>query len=153
MSALDVSVRAAVTGLLMELQARHNTTVLLISHDLGLVRTAADEVVVMYLGQVVESGPAAAVFANPGHPYTAALIAAMPQITGASGGPVLEGNPPSALAPPAGCPFHPRCPRYLGAICSTLRPEPVTLAAGHSAACHEPLRAAVAATTTAVSVG
>ncbi len=150
-SALDVSVRAAVTALLMDLQARRGTTVLLISHDLGLVRAMADEVVVMYLGQVMESGPAEAVFAAPAHPYTAALIAAMPDLSGRRDAPVLEGDVPSALSPPAGCPFHPRCPHNLGPVCATLRPDPVELAAGHSAACHQPLRPAAITPTPAMS--
>lgn len=145
-SALDLSVRAAVMALLLDLQERRGTTILLISHDLGLVRAMADEVVVMYLGQVMESGPVPTVFASPAHPYTAALIAAMPQIDGRRAGAVIEGEVPSALAPPGGCPFHPRCPHNLGPICATVRPEPTTLSAGHDAACHDPLRATSAVT-------
>ena len=135
-SALDVSVRAAVTALLMDLQVRHGTTIVLISHDLGLVRAMADDVAVMYLGQVVEAGPVAEVFAAPAHPYTAALIAAMPHLDGRLGA-ALAGEVPSALAPPAGCPFHPRCPRSMGPVCATLRPLAVEVSAtGHRAACH-----------------
>ena len=150
-SALDVSVRAAVTALLMDLQARRGTTVLLISHDLGLVRAMADEVVVMYLGQVMESGPTASVFAAPAHPYTAALIAAMPELSSRRDNPVLEGDVPSALAPPDGCPFHPRCAHNLGPVCATLRPAPMALSARHSAACHQPLRPASAVAAPAMS--
>ncbi len=135
-SALDVSVRAAVTTLLMDLQARRGTTILLISHDLGLVRAMADEVAVMYLGQVVEAGPVAEVFGTPRHPYTAALLAAVPRLDGVRGA-IPSGEVPSALSPPAGCPFHPRCGSSMGGVCATVRPAEVGLsAAGHRAACH-----------------
>ncbi len=137
-SALDVSVQAAVTQLLMDIQREHRTTLLVISHDLSLVRYLADRVVVMYLGTVVEQGTTEAVFAPPYHPYTEALLSAVPiadtrikkkRI-------VLEGDLPSALDPPPGCPFQTRCPRKLGALCETEAPPIRELADGHTIACH-----------------
>jgi len=109
-SALDVSVRARLLNLLVELQRRLGLTIVVISHDLDVVRHVADRVAVMYLGRVVERGPASVVFDRPAHPYTAALLDAVPRVTD-DGEPVrLEGPVPSAVDAPAGCSFHPRCP-------------------------------------------
>ena len=140
-SALDVSVAAAVTELLMDIQREHRTTLLFISHDLSAVRYLSDRVVVMYLGQIMERGSTEEVFAPPYHPYTEALLSAVPiadpevekrRI-------VLEGNLPSPLDPPKGCPFSTRCPRKLGSICESEAP-PVRLNADrHAIACHIPL--------------
>ncbi len=140
-SALDVSVAAAVTELLMDIQREHRTTLLFISHDLSAVRYLSDRVVVMYLGQIMERGSTEEVFAPPYHPYTEALLSAVPiadpevekrRI-------VLEGNLPSPLDPPKGCPFSTRCPRRLGSICDT-DPPPVQINADrHAIACHIPL--------------
>ncbi len=140
-SALDVSVAAAVTELLMDIQREHRTTLLFISHDLSAVRYLADRVVVMYLGQIMERGTTDEVFSPPYHPYTEALLSAVPiadpevekrRI-------VLEGNLPSPLNPPKGCPFSTRCPRRIGAICDDEVP-PVQFAADrHAIACHIPL--------------
>ncbi len=140
-SALDVSVAAAVTELLTDIQREHKTTLLFISHDLSVVRYLADRVVVMYLGQIMERGTTDQVFAPPYHPYTEALLSAVPiadpeiekrQI-------VLEGNLPSALNPPKGCPFASRCHSSLGDICDQERP-PVQFAADrHAIACHIPM--------------
>lgn len=144
-SALDVSVQAAVTSLLMDIQRDYKTTLLFISHDLSLVRYLADRVMVMYLGRVVEQGTVEQVFAPPYHPYTEALLSAVPiadtrvkkrEI-------VLEGNLPSPLNPPKGCPFATRCPRKIGAICDTT-PPPMLVASEapqttHHIACHIPL--------------
>src|SRR5262249_44629025 len=118
-SALDVSVQAAVTELLMDIQKRHGTTLLFISHDLSLVRDLADRVVVMYLGQIMEVGTTAEVFGPPYHPYTEALLSAVPVADPnvRQSRIVLEGELPSALNPPKGCPFHTRCHRKIGAIC------------------------------------
>jgi peptide/nickel transport system ATP-binding protein len=139
-SALDVSVRAAVTQLLMEIQRAHGTTLILISHDLALVRYVADRVVVMYLGQVMEAGTTNQVFAAPFHPYTEALLASQPQLDGARKPlAAVEGEMPSALNPPSGCPFHTRCPRRLGAICESSRPPEQLTESGHRIACHIPL--------------
>jgi peptide/nickel transport system ATP-binding protein len=139
-SALDVSVAAAVTRLLLEIQGERDTTLLFISHDLSMVRYLADSVVVMYLGRIMEAGPADAVFAPPYHPYTEALLAAVPvadpQVRKREI--VLEGDPPSPLQGPSGCPFASRCHRRLGEECETRVPPLREIAAGHRIACHIP---------------
>jgi peptide/nickel transport system ATP-binding protein len=139
-SALDVSVQAAVTELLMEIQRSSRTTLLFISHDLSVVRYLADRVVVMYLGHVVERGTTDEVFAPPYHPYTEALLSAVPiaDTSIQKKRIILEGNLPSALDPPKGCPFSTRCPRHRGTICDTERPPEVELSTGHIVACHMP---------------
>ena len=137
-SALDVSVQAAVTRLLLDLQAEEGTALVVISHDLGFVRAVADEVAVMYLGEVVEAGAADDVFAPPYHPYTEALLGAVPSARAAGREVVLSGELPSALRPPAGCPFHTRCPRRVGSVCDTDRPPEQVSADGHRIVCHIP---------------
>jgi peptide/nickel transport system ATP-binding protein len=139
-SALDVSVQAAITELLLDIQRTQQTTLIIISHDLGFVRYIADRVVVMYLGQVMEAGAAERVFQPPYHPYTEALLSAAPTIdTGRRRQRiVLSGDLPSALAPPSGCPFHTRCHRKLGAICETERPPERMSQDGHRILCHIP---------------
>ena len=111
-SALDVSIRAQVLNLLAALQQEFGVAYVFISHDLGVVRHVADEVMVMYLGRVVEQGPAAAVFARPAHPYTQALLSATPTVNAALRHEriLLKGELPSPLAPPSGCAFNTRCP-------------------------------------------
>ncbi|MEM7445147.1 MAG: ABC transporter ATP-binding protein [Pseudomonadota bacterium] len=140
-SALDVSVQAAVTGLLMDIQREYETTLLFISHDMGVVEYLADRVVVMYLGQIMEQGTTEEVFAPPYHPYTEALLSAVP-IADASVHKkriVLEGPLPSVLDPPKGCPFHTRCPRKLGSVCVEQKPPVHETVNGHAIACHIPL--------------
>ncbi|HLS69300.1 MAG TPA: ABC transporter ATP-binding protein [Kiloniellales bacterium] len=140
-SALDVSVAAAVTSLLTDIQRDHRTTLLFISHDLGLVRYLADRVVVMYLGHIVEQGTTDEVFSPPYHPYTEALLSAVPiaDTSIEKKRIILEGQLPSVLDPPKGCPFNTRCHRKLGAICETEVPPMVEAAPGHVIACHIPL--------------
>jgi peptide/nickel transport system ATP-binding protein len=139
-SALDVSVQAGVLAFLLRLQRENGTSLLFISHDLGVVRHLADEVVVMYLGQVCESGPVEAVFGGPNHPYTEALLDAVPVPDPAARRPGrrLRGGLPSPLAPPAGCRFHTRCPRRLGPICDADPPPWREPAPGHRIRCHLP---------------
>jgi peptide/nickel transport system ATP-binding protein len=139
-SALDVSVQAAVAELLMEIQRSSRTTMLFISHDLSVVRYLADRVVVMYLGHVVERGTTDEVFSPPYHPYTEALLSAVPiaDTSVEKKRIILEGNLPSVLDPPKGCPFNTRCPRHRGTICETERPPNVELSSGHVIACHMP---------------
>ncbi|MFM8747528.1 MAG: dipeptide ABC transporter ATP-binding protein [Aestuariivirga sp.] len=135
-SALDVSIQAQVLNLLADLQEKHNLAYLFISHDLSVVRHIADEVMVMYLGRAVEQGPRAAIFEDPRHPYTKALLSATPRPDPEARRQriVLAGELPSPLAPPSGCSFHPRCPDCF-APCAGL--QPALLARGHSlVACH-----------------
>ncbi len=137
-SALDVSVAAAVTGLLLDIQRRHKTTLLFISHDLGIVRYLADRVVVMYLGKIMEQGSTDEVFSPPYHPYTEALLSAVPiaDTRVRKKRIILEGNLPSPLDPPKGCPFASRCPRKIGDICETTPAPVMTSKSGHVIACH-----------------
>ena len=137
-SALDVSVQAAVTGLLMDIQRTYRTTLLFISHDLSLVRYLADRVVVMYLGHIVEQGATDEVFSPPYHPYTEALLSAVPIADTSIQRKriILEGNLPSVMDPPKGCPFNTRCPRKIGPICETEVPDFVEDTPGHIISCH-----------------
>ena len=139
-SALDVSVQAAVTELLMDIQRDHRTTMLFISHDLSVVRYLADRIVVMYLGRIMEQGTTDQVFSPPYHPYTEALLAAVP-IADASVEKrkvVLTGEIPSPSNPPKGCPFSTRCPYAIKGTCETQAPPLLTFGAGHVIACHLP---------------
>jgi peptide/nickel transport system ATP-binding protein len=139
-SALDVSVQAAILNLLTDLQRRNDVAYLFISHDLGVVRYLADRIVVLYLGRVMELGPADRVFAGPQHPYTEALLSAVPRLEDLDRIRIrLDGEIPSAADPPTGCPFHTRCPRKLGDICETTEPDLVEEEAGHGIRCHIPL--------------
>jgi oligopeptide/dipeptide ABC transporter ATP-binding protein len=137
-SALDVSIRSQILNLLKDLQQRLGLAYIFISHDLAVVKHIATRVAVMYLGRIVESAPAAQLFAKPRHPYTQALLSAVPvpSTTGHGRRRLLPGDPPSPLAPPSGCHLHPRC-AHAQAICQRTRPE-LTAAAGeaHATACH-----------------
>ena len=123
-SALDVSVQAAVTGLLTDIQRKKRTTMVFISHDLSVVRYLADRIVVMYLGRIMEQGTTDQVFAPPYHPYTEALLSAVPiaDTSVKKKHIVLKGELPSPMNPPPGCPFQTRCHRKIGAICETEMP-------------------------------
>jgi len=140
-SALDVSVQAAVLNLLGELQDGTGTSFFFITHDLGVVSYIADDVAVVYLGAVVEVGPAESVLAPPFHPYTEALLSAAPaSLWGGQRTPIrLEGEVPSPLAIPSGCRFHTRCPRYLGPLCRDVVPPWRDAGNGHRLWCHIPL--------------
>lgn len=140
-SALDVSVQAAVTELLMEIQREAKTTMLFISHDLSVVRYIADRVVVMYLGHIVEQGDTDTIFSPPYHPYTEALLSAIPiaDTSVQKKHIVLDGDIPSALNPPSGCPFQTRCPRKMqveGDLCEREVPPQRKLGNGHEIKCH-----------------
>jgi len=136
-SALDVSVQAQVLNLLLELQQRLHLTYLLVAHDLGVVRHISDRVAVMYVGQLVELASATAIFSRPRHPYTAALMRAVPvpDPRVPSGDVALQGEVPNPASPPSGCYFHPRC-AFAVDICRTEPPELRAVASGHLARCH-----------------
>ncbi len=134
-SALDVSIQAQVVNLLGDLQAELGLAMLFISHDLKLVRFLAHEVAVMYLGLIVERGEPDALYAAPAHPYTRALLAAVPSPTRRGPRLLLQGEPPNPAARPGGCAFHPRCPVAV-AICSRMSPQLLPRADGRFVACH-----------------
>ena len=136
-SALDVSVQAAILNLLAELQVEKDTAYLFISHDLGVVRYLSDRIAVLYLGRLMEIGLAETVFSPPQHPYTEALLSAVPQVEGVARKRIrLTGEIPSHADPPSGCVFHTRCPRYIGDICKTDEPELKEVEPGHFWRCH-----------------
>jgi oligopeptide transport system ATP-binding protein len=135
-SALDVSVQAQVLNLLKDLQERHQLTYIFISHDLGLVAHMSDRIGVMYLGRIVEQGPAEEVTRDPLHPYSRALLSAAPSLERKRGDRIrLSGEPPKPTAPPAGCPFHPRCP-MAQPVCSVETPLLKEWRPGRFSACH-----------------
>ena len=135
-SALDLSIQAAVLDLLRELQAEMGLAYVLITHNLGVVEYLADDVAVMYLGRIVEHGPAEQVLKHPRHPYTKALLAAVPRVAlDATPAPIAAGDPPSPAAPPAGCHYHPRC-ALADARCRASYPTATSLDGGHQVACH-----------------
>ncbi len=139
-SALDVSVQAAVTELLMDIQHEHRTTLLFISHDLSVVRYLADRIVVMYLGQIMEQGTTDEIFSPPYHPYTEALLSAVPiaDTHVKKRKVLLTGEIPSPSNPPKGCPFSTRCPYMIAGTCDVIPPPIFEPSPGHRIRCHLP---------------
>jgi oligopeptide/dipeptide ABC transporter ATP-binding protein len=139
-SALDVSIQAQILNLLRNLQRDFNLTYVFISHDLSVIRQISDRIAVMYLGRIVEIGDSESIYEQPKHPYTAALLSAVPRAsTGHRARIVLSGDVPSPVAPPVACVFHPRCPRFHAGHCDVETPQLRELTPGHEAACHYPL--------------
>jgi oligopeptide transport system ATP-binding protein len=141
-SALDVSIQAQIINLLEDLQNEFALTFVFVAHDLGVVRYVSDRIAVMYLGKIVEIGPAEEVYSRPIHPYTVSLLSAVPipdpRENAAREQIVLEGDVPSPANPPAACRFHTRCPRATE-ICSEVDPPLIDYGGGHYAACHHPV--------------
>ena len=137
-SSLDVSIQAQVINLLKELQAEFHLTYLFVAHDLSLIYHISDRVAIMYLGKIVETGPTDLLFAEPLHPYTQALLAAVPRVDRAARRQriILEGNVPSPIDPPSGCRFHPRCFARLGDICKEEEPPLRAVGPKYAVACH-----------------
>jgi oligopeptide/dipeptide ABC transporter ATP-binding protein len=140
-SALDVSIQAQVVNLLEELQDELGLAYVFVAHDLSVVRHVSDRIAVMYLGKIVEVSPAEELYDKPIHPYTQALLGAIPipdpRENRARKRVVVEGEPPSPIDPPSGCRFHSRCP-FATEICSTVEPPLTRYPSGHMAACHHP---------------
>lgn len=148
-SALDVSVQAQIINLLEDLQDEFNLSYLFVAHDLGVVRHVSDRVAVMYLGKIVETGVANDLYAKPFHPYSTALLSAVPipdpRRNAARERLILEGDVPSPIDPPTGCRFHTRC-RWATEICTAEEPLLIEREPAHAAACHHPRHAEVATT-------
>jgi peptide/nickel transport system ATP-binding protein len=139
-SALDVSVQAAILNLLGDLQREEHTSYIVISHDLGVVRYLSDRIAVLYLGRLMEVGPAEVVFSGPHHPYTEALLSAVPSVDGDPPERIrLSGELPSAIDLPSGCVFHTRCPRAIKGVCEASEPPLVEVESGHQMRCHIPI--------------
>ncbi len=139
-SALDVSVQAAILNVLSDLQAESQTSYLLISHDMGVIRYLADRIAVMYLGRIMEVGESETVFGGANHPYTEALLSAVPSVDGEPRIRIrLEGEIPSPANPPSGCVFHTRCHRFIAELCEVKEPPLIEVEPGHMMKCHIPV--------------
>ena len=145
-SALDVSVQAQIINLLDDLQDEFKLTYLFVAHDLSVVRHVSDRIAVMYLGKLMELSPGEELYTKPIHPYTSALLAAIPipdpEQNRRRERVVVSGEPPNPINPPSGCVFHPRCPRATE-ICREVEPPLARYSNGHLAACHHPLNVSV----------
>ncbi len=135
-TALDVTIQAQILDVMKDLRRRLNTAIILITHDLGVVATIANRVIVMYAGQVVEQGTVEDVFYNPQHPYTWSLLKAMPRLDASQREPLVSipGSPPDLFAPPPGCGFAPRCPHAMR-VCTRFAPELTRLSPQHTTQC------------------
>ncbi|MGH2458403.1 MAG: ABC transporter ATP-binding protein [Chloroflexota bacterium] len=136
-TALDVTTQAQILDLLRDLQQQHHMAIVLITHNLGVVAEMADDVVVMYLGRVVEKGPVDAIFYDAKHPYTQALLRSIPSLDAPAREklPTISGSIPHPSNRPAGCPFHPRCPSYLRGVCDQNEPELRRVGEKHEVSC------------------
>jgi peptide/nickel transport system ATP-binding protein len=136
-TALDVTTQAQILDLLRRLQAESDMAIMLITHNLGVVAEMADDVVVMYLGRVVERGPVGEIFGNPKHPYTQALLRSIPSVDAPARQrlPTLSGSIPHPYNRPMGCPFHPRCPAFIPGTCEQAEPPARHVGERHEASC------------------
>ena len=137
-TALDVTTQSQILDLMISLQGQYGMAIMLITHDLGVIAEMADYVVVMYLGQVVESAPVDDIFHNPQHPYTRALLESIPRIQSDAAQDRLAsitGSVPHPYARPSGCPFNPRCPSFMGGVCDTQSPTLLPFAKNHDVSC------------------
>ncbi len=139
-TALDVTIQAQVLRLIKRTREELGLSLILITHDLGVVAHMVDHVAVMYLGRVVESGPVERIFDDPAHPYTRALLRSIPRVSGRRDLEPIEGSVPDPYTKPPGCPFHPRCPERIGPVCDTKVPGVTEVRPGHCARCflHSP---------------
>ena len=136
-SALDVSVQAAILNLLAQLQRHDRTSYMFITHDIGVVRYLSDRIAVMYVGRIVELGTTDQIFEGPNHPYTEALLSAVPNVDGVADQRIpLSGEIPSPADPPPGCVFHTRCHRIVEGLCDVQVPPELELGPGHTIQCH-----------------
>lgn len=136
-TALDVTTQAQILELMRQLQGKTGMSVLLITHNLGVIAEMADDVAVMYLGRVVEKGSVDEIFHRPRHPYTRALLRSIPSISSTPRAelPTIKGSIPHPYNRPKGCPFHPRCPRWIRGVCETAEPQLMALSPGHDVSC------------------